>query len=104
MIRNENDEKKKRKGRLWSQEGRLLPFVYELHCLPNDVAGDLEAARAELVDGVLRCVPKYVVVSVVQINQVGNRHAVLGKLSVVVFEATCLREKMRLIAQAGRCL
>src|SRR5882672_12822584 len=99
MIRNENDEKKKRKGRLWSQEGRLLPFVYELHCLPNDVAGDLEAARAELVDGVLRCVMEDVVVAVVDVDDVGHGDAVLHEGKVVVANACSLSEKMRLIAE-----
>jgi len=67
----------------------------------HNVAYNLQALRAELVEGVLRAVPEDVVVTVRKINQVGHGHADAGKGQVVVLHRVQALEKVRLVAQAG---
>src|SRR5258706_15128217 len=93
-------KRKRGAGDLVELGEELLPLIYKLHGLPDYVARNLQTTRAELIDGVLRGVMEDVVIAVVDVDNVGNGDASLGKGKVVIVDRGRLREEVRLIAQA----
>src|SRR5258708_25291061 len=78
---------------------KRVHFVEDANCFQHGCSYDFQAFRAELVDGVLRCVPEDVVVAVVEVDEVGAGHAALNEGNVIVIygQGTC--EEMRLVTK-----
>src|ERR1700704_2751827 len=97
-------KRKRGAGDLVEVEDELLPLIYELHGLPDYVARNLQTARTELIDGVLRGVMEDVVIAVVDVDNVRNGDTSLGEGEVVIVDRGRLREEVRLIAESRRRL
>ena len=69
--------------------------------LQDDVPDHLEALGAQLVHRVLRSVPERIGITVVQIDQVSDGNALLGKRNMVVQVGGIACEEMRLVSVPG---
>src|ERR1700732_3256377 len=80
---------------------RKLLLIQDLQGLQNHTADDLQALRTQLVERVLRRVPKHVSVTVVEIDQIGAGHAPAHKGQVVIIYLDCASVEMGLVSQSG---
>src|SRR5579863_4454716 len=71
-------------GRQQLLRRQRIHFVENTHRLEYDSADDPQALRAELVSGVLRRVPKDVVIPVGEIDQVNRGHTHVHEWKVVI--------------------
>src|SRR5580704_5031161 len=81
-----------------------LPLVQQPNRLQKHLAHDRQALRAQLIDGVLRGMPKSILISVIEIDNVGARHFPLHKRSVIIPHRILFLEEIRLITVLRRCL
>src|SRR5271166_2198502 len=82
-----------------------IHLIQNRNSFQNRPADDFQALRAQLVDGILRGVPEDIVVTIIEVNQVGRGHASFYERNVIVTYArqgTC--KKVRLIAEPRRGL
>ena len=66
---------------------RTLPLVQHAQSFQRGVADNLQAAGAQLVEGILRRVVEDVVIAVVEIDHVEARHPTFYKGQVIVFDS-----------------
>src|SRR5437762_13596720 len=101
-MKTEERESRERIGTSGNRRGRgaehlscvLVLLVYQAHGFERDCADYGKAFNAKLVDRVLRRVPKDVVVSVIQIDQINGRDAAVEKWLMVIFNRKFSPEKM----------
>ena len=74
--------------------GSQLFLVEKLDGLQDYLAYDLDAFGAEFVEGVLRGVVEDVAVAVVEIDEVGTRHAEMNERQVIVFDGDGASEEV----------
>src|SRR5579884_721961 len=80
----------------WRQQSSAL--VQQPDGFQHRIANNGETFRAELVHGVLRCVPERVVVSVFEINHISGRNAAPDEWDVIVEVAGAVFKEIGLVA------